>query len=66
MLEILTIESGSIAEELGLQPGDRLLSINGDPVNDLLDYLVEEPSELLCLEIERSGGELWQLDIEHD
>ncbi len=66
MLEILTIESGSIAEELGLQPGDRLLTVNGDPVNDLLDYLVEEPSELLYVEIERSDGELWELDIEHD
>ena len=66
MLEILTIESGSIAEELGLQTGDRLLSVNDDPVNDLLDYLVEEPSELLHIEIERSDGELWELDIEHD
>jgi putative radical SAM enzyme (TIGR03279 family) len=66
MLEILTIESGSIADELGLQPGDRLLTVNGDPVNDLLDYLVEEPCELLHIEIERSDGELWELDIEHD
>ena len=66
MLEILTVESNSIAEELGVQPGDFLLSVNGDPVNDLLDFLVEESSELLHVEIERSDGELWELDIEHD
>ena len=66
MLEILTIEAGSIADELGLQPGDRLLSVNGNPVEDLLDYLLEETNEILHLEIERSGGELWSLDIEHD
>ncbi len=66
MLEILTVESNSIAEELGVQPGDLLLSINGDPVNDLLDYLIEEPSEILHIEIERSDGDLWELDIEHD
>ena len=66
MLEILTIESNSIAEELGVQPGDFLLSVNGYPVSDLLDYLVEESSELLNIEIERSDGDLWELDIEHD
>ena len=66
MLEILTIEPGSIAEELGVQPGDCLLAVNGEPVNDLLDYLLEEPSELLHIEIERSGGELWEFEIEHD
>lgn len=66
MLEILSIESDSIAEELALKPGDRLLSVNGEPVNDLLDYLVVEPEELLQLEVERSDGELWELDIEHD
>ncbi|MBW2689775.1 MAG: DUF512 domain-containing protein [Deltaproteobacteria bacterium] len=66
MLEILTVEPGSIADELGVQPGDHLLEINGEPVNDLIDYLLEEPSEALHLEIVRSDKELWTLDIEHD
>jgi putative radical SAM enzyme (TIGR03279 family) len=66
MLEILTVESNSIAEELGVQPGDFLLSINGDPVGDLHDYLVEESNEFLHVELERSDGELLELDIEHD
>ncbi len=66
MLEILTVEPDSIAAELGVQPGDRLLAVNGEPVGDLLDYLVEEPRETLSIEIERAGGELWDLEIEHD
>ncbi len=66
MLEILTVETDSIAAELGVQPGDRLLSVNGEPVNDLLDFLLEEPTEALHLAIERADGELWDLDIEHD
>ncbi len=66
MLEILTVEPGSIADELGLLPGDHLLAVNGEPVNDLLDYLLEEPNESLRIEIERSDGESWQLEIEHD
>jgi putative radical SAM enzyme (TIGR03279 family) len=66
MLEILTVEPGSIAEELGLQPGDRLRAVNGEPVTDMLDYLLAEPDELLQLTIERTGGEVWELEIEHD
>lgn len=66
MLEILTVEPDSIADELGVLPGDHLLAVNGELVNDLVDYLIEEPCELLHIEIKRSGGALWTLDIEHD
>ena len=66
MLEIVSIESGSIADELGLQPGDCLVRVNGEQVNDLVDYLIEEPNELLQVEVERADGELWEIDIEHD
>ena len=66
MLEIISIEPGSIADELGLQTGDRLVRVNGEQVNDLVDYLVEEPREALRIEVERADGELWELDIEHD
>ena len=66
MLEILAIEPGSIADELGLQPGDRLVRLNGEQVNDLVDYLIEEPREKLWIEVERADGEIWGLDIEHD
>jgi len=66
MLEIVSIEPGSIADELGLQPGDRLVRLNGEQVNDLVDYLIEEPREALRIEVERADGELWELDIEHD
>jgi putative radical SAM enzyme (TIGR03279 family) len=66
MLEIVSIEPGSIADELGLQPGDRLVRVNGEQINDLVDYLIEEPNELLQVEVERADGELWELDIEHD
>jgi NifB/MoaA-like Fe-S oxidoreductase len=34
---VATVEPGSIAEELGFQPGDRLLSINGRRPRDLID-----------------------------
>lgn len=66
MLDILAIEPGSIAAELGLQAGDRLVSLNGEPVRDLLDYQLLAGDEELLLEIERADGELWELEIDKD
>jgi len=66
MLDILDIEPGSIAAELGLCPGDRLVSLNGEPVRDLLDYQLLAGEEDLLLEIERADGELWEFEIDKD
>jgi len=66
MLKILEVEAGSIAEELGLVPGDALLSINGQPVRDLLDYQLHAGSEELLLEVRKLDGELWDLELEKD
>ncbi len=66
MLEIISIEPGSIASELGLQAGDRLIAVNDEPIHDLVDYLIEEPAESLKIDLERADGELWELEIEHD
>lgn len=66
MLEILAVEPHSIAEELGLQAGDRLQALNGQPVRDLIDYQLLGRSEELVIEVERADGELWELDIEKD
>lgn len=37
-LVVLAIEPGSLAEWLGIEANDRLLSLNGKPVRDVLDY----------------------------
>jgi len=66
MLEILSVEAGSIADELGIQAGDSLVAVNGEPVNDLVDYLIEEPKESLHIALSRASGDVWSLDIEHD
>ena len=65
MLEMVSIEPGSIADQLGLQPGDRLVRVNGEQITDLVDFLIEEPQETLQIEVERADGEVWELDIEH-
>ena len=46
---ILSVDAGSIAHRLGIQPGDRLLSINGNPVEDVIDLWFHGADERLRL-----------------
>ncbi len=62
---IRDVAAGSIADQLGLEPGDRLLSIDGHQIEDIFDYeyYVESPS-IVAL-VEKADGEEWELDIEN-
>ena len=63
---IKEIEIGSIAEELGLGPGDELISINDNSIKDVLDYHYLIKDEVLSVLIRKPDGEEWELDIEKD
>ena len=56
----------SIAEELGLEPGDRLVSVNGQPVEDVFDYRYLMNEELVVLLVEKPDGEEWEKEYEED
>lgn len=57
---------GSIAEELELEPGDILLSINDIPVKDILDYKYLVSEDFIVVAIEKLNGDIWELEIEKD
>ena len=61
-----SVESGSIGEELGFEPGDQLLSINGVRPRDLIDYRYLIVEEELTLEVRDSAGELHCVELEKD
>ncbi|HIT89795.1 MAG TPA: DUF512 domain-containing protein, partial [Candidatus Merdenecus merdavium] len=63
---IHTIETGSIAEELELEPGDTLLTINGKEIEDVFDYHYLINDEFLDVVVEKKDGEQWELEIEKD
>ena len=61
-----SVEPGSIGEELGFEPGDQLLSINGIRPRDLIDYRYLCVEEELHLEVLDASGEIHQVDLEKD
>ena len=63
---VASVESGSIGEELGFEPGDQLLSINGVRPRDLIDYRYLIVEEELTLEVRDSAGELHCVELEKD
>ncbi len=66
MLEILSVEPGSIAAELGMEARDRLVSIMGRPVVDLLDVALADQAEDLHIELLKADGETWLLEFDKD
>lgn len=64
--KIIQIDKDSIAEELGLEVGDRLTKINGKPVDDIIDYFYLLADEYVEVEIEKVDGDVWLLEIDKE
>ena len=63
---IKSVEEDSIAWEMGIESGDKLLRINDAIVEDIFDYQFLVHDELVTLLIEKSNGEEWELEIEKE
>lgn len=63
---VYKVESGSIAEELEIEPNDVLLSINGREIEDVFDYHYLIHDEYLEVLIQKPDGEQWELEIEKE
>lgn len=64
--KITDIEKGSIAEELGIVPGDTLIKVNGRYVQDVFDFRFIVNDTYVVLLIEKEDGEEWEYEIEKD
>lgn len=63
---ITGVAQGSIAEELGIEAGDRLLSVGGKEIKDVFDYHYLTNEEQLTILIAKPDGEEWELEIEKE
>jgi putative radical SAM enzyme (TIGR03279 family) len=63
---ITAVQPGSIAEEIGFEAGDRLVSINHQKPRDLIDYQFLCADEVLELEVLDRAGKTHHAEIEKD
>ena len=63
---IKKVYPGSIAEELEIEPGDVLLSINDQSIEDVFDYRYMIKDEYIEVLIRKPDGEEWVLEIDKD
>lgn len=64
-IKIQTVEPGSPAQQLGLGPGDELLSVDGNPLNDTLDYEFYTDSSSFHLKA-RIQGAVQEWDVQRE
>jgi putative radical SAM enzyme (TIGR03279 family) len=66
-VEITEVTPASLAAELELEAGDRIIRVNGRIVRDYLDFRFHTGGETeLLLEVRKKSGEEWELDIERE
>ncbi|HEX8721352.1 MAG TPA: DUF512 domain-containing protein [Pyrinomonadaceae bacterium] len=62
---ITEVEPGGLGAELELEPGDRVVRVNGRTVRDYLDFRFHTGGETeLTLEVLKRDGEEWELEVE--
>lgn len=62
---VLSVDEGSIAEELEIESGDLVVSINGKEVVDYLDYKFLSTNEEILMTVKKKNGELYEYEIEN-
>ena len=64
-MKIINVNKNSLAQSIGLLPGDRLLKINGKRVVDEIDYKFRITEEKLILDLE-INGKLDRVEVEKE
>lgn len=60
------VQSGSIAEEMGLEPGDKIVAINETEIEDIFDYQYLSQDAYIEVLVETKDGEECLLEIDKE
>ncbi len=63
---ITDVMPDSIASEMGLEPGDALVALNGEPIKDIFDYHYHIEADYVEMEILTRDGQSCLLEIEKE
>lgn len=63
---VTRVMPGTLADELGIEPRDRILSINGFVLEDVIDLRFMLADEYIELELAKPDGEVWILEADKD
>lgn len=62
-----TVVPESLADQLNLEAGDRIVRVNGRPVRDYLDFRFQTSGETeMTFLVRKTNGESWEIDLERD
>lgn len=64
--KVSEVLKGSIAEELEIQAGDEIISIDDTQMLDMIDYNFMCKADFLTLEIKKANGEIEVIELEKD
>src|SRR5207248_1374140 len=66
-VEISEVAVGSLGAEMELEPGDRIMRINGRVVRDYLEFRFQTAGETeMVVDVRKPSGEDWELCIQRD
>lgn len=63
---IIEVQEGSLAEEMEIEAGDILLSINNERIQDVFDYRFLSCDENIEVYIQKANGEEWIVEVEKE
>lgn len=63
---VKSVFPGGIAEELEIEPGDGILSVNGTEIEDIFDYQFLVQDTYIEVLVEKRDGEQWLLEVDKD
>ena len=61
-----SVLNGSIAQELGISKGDEIISVDGQIMQDMIDYNFYMKSEIVTILVKHPNGDEEEIEIEKD
>lgn len=63
---VKSVKEGSIAREMDIESGDRILAVNDTRIEDIFDYQFLIQDSYIEVLVEKADGEQWLLEIDKD